>query len=196
MPSSRRRPKKVDLLSMAAVVKGFSHIRSVLIGLGSLAAATIGILSFVYIINPALRPDPAGSGEILDVTLMYSAEPVGEYCQQYSLNCDIYSASQLQQLGAVYNIEVRAKGYNGNDLSLEWTIRETGTNHRVDDKEYQNALGWPDGGYAPNHDDDLNVLEIWVPFPRDPGEYQITLTFYDQDHHRLDTAIGESFTVS
>jgi hypothetical protein len=194
-PSSRR-PNRTNLLSMAKVVTGITHARTGLIGLGTLTTALLGILAFVYIINPAWKPDPEGSGEVLEVELMYSAEPVGEYCKQYILSCDTYNASQLQQLGTVYNVKVRAKGYNGKRLSLEWTIRETGTLRRVDDKEYQDTLGWPDGGYAPSHDDDLNVLEIWVPFPRDPGEYEITLTLYDQDLHRLDTAIGPPFTVS
>jgi hypothetical protein len=183
------------------LVRRFGVVRATILALGALASAVTAILAVVFLIWPALRPDPEANGEILELRRVWQNISQGEYCDRVALapiqveNCANDSAAMRARRGDAYEVKVAAVGYNGTPLTLNWSImpESTASSGSTLDESAWDQPTWPDSGFTPSRDDESQVLRFWIPYPEDKNRQYIRLTLQAADGTLLATKDTEPF---
>ncbi|HEY7034025.1 MAG TPA: hypothetical protein VH482_21995 [Thermomicrobiales bacterium] len=169
---------------------------------GAVSAAVsliVGILTVVFLLWPALRPEsgPSTFGATLsDPRFEQGVTLADVYDRRGTSPPATYSQAQLATAGTLVGFVVVIEGFEGKTCRLTWSLFDAETHARVADETFLDQLGWPDGTFTPAAVHDQASGEVWVRRPERAGSYFVRLELFDPNGQLLTSLDSEPYEVA
>ena len=142
-----------------------------------------GVLGLVFLVFPALRPEPpldSGTVEVSDVRVR---QPVsfGRYLQRLKLPPGELTAEFLARRGVMIEFQTKIEGFKGKQLPLRWELNDAATNDVVDEDQAVTI--------KPSTNNEGRTWFVWAPAPETTGKYYVTVTIYQPPKGEVDVPL-------
>ena len=161
---------------------------------GAVIAVVVSLTSVVDWVERKIDPPdpPVLDAQLLAAELTRERQPLGDYLRDSGQSTEGLSRREAREQGLVFKVRVSIVGATGKSFPLVWTMLDAGSSRPLRD-EYlyrQTALEFVPKGSTHNR-----AWQIWVPYPTQPGRYELELTLMDERKQPVDQRTTEPFRV-
>lgn len=163
-------------------------------GVGLLAS----LLSIIFLVWPSLQPEENAvvlAASLSNPTIERQVSLAEFYQRTRETPDPALSDAGLLTPGVVVGYDVAISGYNGEVLTLRWSMIDAGTLTRVTEDWLVDQPGWPDAGFKAEAAEDSATGELWASLPATAGDYLVRLELFDPDGIRLSLVDTTAFSV-
>jgi|GEM_PF-3365030 len=146
---------------------------------GSIASAITGILGFIFLVLPDLKPEPhrpppTMGAELTDLSLEYGVNHA-EYLRSKGLAA---TPSDFNETGVIIHFTAKIAGFKGEKCQVWGSV--------YDSQAVSKLFDLPEGrNFTSDADEDRASSELWVPSPVRKGAFFVRLELYDPKNTRL-----------
>ena len=142
-----------------------------------------GVLGLVFLVFPALRPEPAPDTGAVQVSDVRVRQPVsfGRYLKRLKLPPGQLTAEYLARRGVMIEFQTQIEGFKGKQLPLRWELNDAATNDVVDEDQAVTI--------KPSTNNEGRTWFVWAPAPETGGKYYVTVTIYQPPKGEVDVPL-------